>query len=77
MNAKVGPIVEKHDTTSVNKKSERGLYLHLTPAQKYQVVKEQLKLGLLKLFDIMPRTILLYRLKKPRFEGYRILICLV
>ena len=39
VNAQVGFIVEKHDTTSANKESQRGPYLHLTPAQKYQVGK--------------------------------------
>ena len=48
VNAKVGPIVEKHDTTNVNKESERGPYLHLTPAQKYQVGKRAAETGVTK-----------------------------
>ena len=48
MNAKVAPIVEKHDTMSVNKESERGPYLHLTPAQKYQVGKRAAETGITK-----------------------------
>ena len=48
VNAKVGPIVEKHDTTNINKESERGPYLHLTPAQKYQVGKRAAETGVTK-----------------------------
>ena len=60
VNAKVGPIVEKHDTTNVNKESERGPYLHLIPTQKYQVGKRAAETGVTKT---------VYRLKKPWFEG--------
>ena len=40
VNAQAGSIVEKHDTMSTNKQSERGPYLHLTPAQKSKLAKE-------------------------------------
>ena len=51
MNTQVGYIVEKHDTTSANKESERGPYLHLTAAQKYQ---EQLKLAVTGVTNTLP-----------------------